>query len=128
MGIEGQHFAIKPLKPPLSFLDHGRFKRARPIARHRQVDRALLSLYRLRTTAIPSIVSFRKQAGMRRIPKMGGQFGGQGAFHQPFREAFQQSMFAKNLFRRLTALQYLTLNYYLWLDGDPATFKARRRP
>jgi hypothetical protein len=37
-------------------------------------------------------------------------------------------MFAKNLFRRLTALQYLTLNYYLWLDGDPATFKARRRP
>lgn len=42
---------------------------------------------------------------MRHLPKMSGQFGSQGTFHRLFCEAFQQSMFAKKLFRRLTAWQ-----------------------
>ena len=103
LGIEGPHVVINPLKPPLPLLDHGRFTRARPIARHGPVDWAVLGLHRLRTLAIPSIVGFRRRTGMRRIPKMGGQFGSHGAFHHPFRAAFQSSMFAKHLLRRLTA-------------------------
>ena len=38
MRIERQHLVVKAVEPPLPFLDHGRFKHARPIARHRQVD------------------------------------------------------------------------------------------
>ena len=60
MRIERQHLVVKAVEPPLPFLDHRGFKCARPIARHRQVDRAVLGLDRLGTTAIPSIVSFRR--------------------------------------------------------------------
>lgn len=38
---------------------------------------------------------------------MGGPFGGQCAFYQPFCEAFESAMFAKNFFWRFTALSYV---------------------
>ena len=105
--IERPHLVVKAVEPPLPFLDHRGFKRACSIAWYGQLHRPLIRLDRFDTRAITDIAVLGLMTGMRNIPEMMGQFRGQGAFLQPFREALQQSRFAKHLFRRLTALPEL---------------------
>ena len=88
----------------MALLDDRRFNRTGSIARDSQLNRPWIRLHGFGAGAIAGIAAFRPRPSMRGIPQMLGSFRLQRAFNQSFGEAFEQPLFAQNIFGRVTVL------------------------
>jgi hypothetical protein len=105
--VERDDLVVEPVEPRLALGNQARLEAALPVARHRDLQQALLDPQRLAAHAVAPV----RLHGRRLLPvlvaEMLGQLGPEHALHQRRLQVPHQPAVAQQILRPLAALQKL---------------------
>jgi hypothetical protein len=105
--VKRDDLVVEPVEPRLALGDQPRLEAALPVARHRDLEQAVLAPQRLAAHAVPSVGLHRRRLLPVLVAEMLGQFGPQHALHQRRLQVPHQPAVAQQILRPLAALQEL---------------------